>query len=146
MSLKNFFIAQTVLNDNNATLLELLDPPYEQLHAINIMPSEIRNILRSLTISKASGPDLISPRLLREGADQLCIPLSNFFNRLIQVGVFTQVWKHANVTPIFKKGNKQIPNNYRPISLLSELGKTMERSVHKHFYNYCTQNQVFPPH
>ena len=71
---------------------------------------------------------------------------TNFFNRLIQVGVFPQAWKHANVTPVFKKGNKQIPNNYRPISLLSGLGKTRERSVYKHVYNYYIQNQVFTPH
>ena len=70
-----YFIAQTVLNDNNATLPELLDPPYEQLHAINIIPFEICDILRSLNISKASGPDLISPCLLRKGANQLCIPI-----------------------------------------------------------------------
>ena len=76
--LNEYFTVQTVLNDKNATLPELLDPPYEQLHAINIIPSEIRDILRFLSISKASGPDLICPRLLREGADQLCIPLSNF--------------------------------------------------------------------
>ena len=83
-------------------------------------------------MSKASEPDLISPRLLKEGANQLSFPLSKFFNRLIISGQFPQSWKKANVTPVYKKGEKQVCNNYRPISLLSVLGKIMEKSVHKY--------------
>ena len=88
---------------------------------------------------------LISPRLLREGANQLCTPLSKFFNRLIISGQYPQAWKYANVKPVYEKGDKQLPNNYRPISLLSVIGKTMERSVHNYVYNYCTQHKVFTP-
>ena len=46
---------------------------------------------------------------------------------------------------LYKKKDKQLPNNYCPISLLSSIGKTMERSVHKYVYNYFIQNQVFTP-
>ena len=98
-----------------------------------------------MNVSKASGPDLISPRLLKEGANQLSFPLSKFFNRLIISGQFPQSWKKANVTPVYKKGEKQLCNNYRPISLLSALGKVMERYVHKYVYNYLIQNKVFTP-
>ena len=63
------------------------------------------------------------------------------FNRLFISGQYPQAWKYANVTLVYKKGDKQLPNNYRPISLLSVIGKTIERSVHKYVYNYCTQHK-----
>ena len=140
-----YFINQSKLNDANRSPPELTEPTYERLYRINITSTDVRDILKSLNSSKASGPNLISPRLLKEGANQLCTPLSNFFNRLITSGQYPQAWKYANVTPVYKKGDKQLPNNYRPISLLSVIVKTMERSVHKYVYNYCAQHQVFTP-
>ncbi|KAF2350988.1 Reverse transcriptase domain, partial [Trinorchestia longiramus] len=49
------------------------------------------------------------------------------FNRSLETEIVPDDWKRGNVTPIFKKGNKQIPNNYRPISLTSIISKTIER-------------------
>ncbi len=92
--------------------------------------------------SKASGPDTISPRMLREAANELSQPLSNIFNQLVSTGQFPQTWKIANVTPIYKKSNPADPTNYRPISLLSCLGKIMERCIHKHLYNYLITNNL----
>ena len=140
-----YFIDQSRLIDANKFPPLLPEPTYARLKQIDITTSDVRDILKSLNISKASGPDLVSPRLLKEGANQLSTPLSKFFNRLINSGQFPQAWKKAHVTPVYKKGDKQICNNYRPISLLSILGKTMERSVHKYVYNYCIENKVFTP-
>ncbi|KAF2364719.1 Reverse transcriptase domain [Trinorchestia longiramus] len=53
--------------------------------------------------------------------------LTNIFNRSLETGIVPEDWKRASVTPIFKKGNKQIPNNYRPISLTSVISKAIER-------------------
>ncbi|KAF2365594.1 Reverse transcriptase domain [Trinorchestia longiramus] len=53
--------------------------------------------------------------------------LTNIFNRSLETGITPDDWKRANVTAIFKKRNKQIPNNYRPISLTSVISKTKER-------------------
>ena len=143
--LNEYFINQSKLNDANKSPPELAEPTYERLNRVNITSIDVRDILKSLNPSKASGLDLISTRLLKEGANQLCTPLSKFFNRLIISGQYPQAWKYANVTPVYKKGDKQLPNNYQPISLLSVIGKTMERSVHKYVYNYCTQHKVFTP-
>ncbi len=92
--------------------------------------------------SKASGPDTISPRLLREGANELSKPLATIFNMLLSTSMFPKAWKLANVTPIYKKSNPAHPTNYRPISLLSCLGKLMERCIHKHLYNYLINNNI----
>ena len=88
-----------------------------------------------MNATKASGPDLISPRLLKEGADIIARTYSIIFNRSLDQGYFPKTWKEANVT-IYKKDNKSSPSNYRPISLLSQSAKVMERCVHKYFHNY----------
>jgi hypothetical protein len=51
-----------------------------------------------------------------------------------------------NVTPVFKKYNPSKVNNYRPISLISVLGKVMERCIYKQFYNFLLKNSIIPPH
>ena len=52
------------------------------------------------------------------------------------------IWKRANVSPVHKKDDKGSVDNYRPISLLSSVGKTMENLVHKHVHNYLLENSI----
>ena len=66
----NFFAMQTELDDSNAVLPNLKEPEY-RLADITIDESEVDDALKILNSSKASGPDLINPRLLKEGASQL---------------------------------------------------------------------------
>jgi hypothetical protein len=92
--------------------------------------------------SKACGPDLIRPKLIREGSAELVLPLSVFFTKLLDQSTFPSSYKLANVTPIYKKGDPSNPSNYRPVSLLSCMGKLMERCVHKYLYNYIIENRL----
>lgn len=141
----SFFIHQTQLSGVPPLLPEVINPQYPALESITITPIEVKDVLRNLNVTKASGPDLMSPRLLKEAANELCTPLSVFFNRLIQEGRFPLAWKLSNVVPVHKKDDQNIPDNYRPISLLSNLGKSMEKCVHKHVYNYCITNNIISP-
>ena len=118
-------------------------PQYDLTDSFTITSQEVFDILNGLDISKASGPDLVNPRLLKEGASCLSAPLSKFFNHILCIGKFPQLWKEANATPVFKKGDRHIPNNYRPISLISCIGKVMERVIHKYAYNYCLDHSIF---
>ncbi|KAF2354344.1 Reverse transcriptase domain [Trinorchestia longiramus] len=88
---------------------------------------EVEEQLSILNPYKSTGPDGLGPRKLKETAEVISEPLTNIFNRSLETGIVPDDWKRANVTPIFKKGNKQIPNNYRPISLTSVISKTIER-------------------
>ncbi|KAF2343715.1 Reverse transcriptase domain [Trinorchestia longiramus] len=88
---------------------------------------EVEEQLSNLNPYKSTEPDGLGPRILKETAEVISEPLTNIFNRSLETGIVPDDWKRANVTPIFKKGNKQIPNNYRPISLTSVISKTIER-------------------
>ena len=74
----------------------------------------------------APGPDGINLRILKELAKEVSLPLAIIFNKLLQTGVVPEDWKCANVVPIFKKGSKVDPANYRPISLTSSRVKLLE--------------------
>ena len=97
-----------------------------------------------INATKASGPDLISPRLLKEGANIIARTYSIIFNHSLDQGYFPKTWKEANVT-IYKQDNKSSPSNYRPISLLSQSAKVMERCVYKYFHNYVISNHILTP-
>ena len=112
---------------------------------ITITIQDVSDVLENLNITKTSGPDLISPRLLKEGAPVLAKPMSKLLNRSLQQGYSPSSWKDANVTPIHKKEDKSLPSNYRPISLLSTVRKPMERCVHKHLFNYIGRNILLTP-
>ena len=115
------------------------------LEFIIITIQDVSDNFYHLDVTKACGPDLISPRLLKGGCHILAHPYSIIFNRSLKKEYFPLSWKDANVTPICKKENKSLPSNYRPLSLMSIDGKTMERCVHKHLYNYMVTNQLFTP-
>ena len=95
-----------------------------------------------INTTKASGPDFIHGRLLKEGADILCKHLSKIFNSSLSTSYFPDIWKIANVVPIFKKGDKTNVSNYRPISLLCVMGKVFEKCVFKYLHNYLVSHNL----
>ena len=80
-----------------------IPPEYPLLEMVNISSQDVHDILRNLNITKAPGPDLINPRLLKEAAAELCGPLSVFYNRLLHEEIFPIDYKKSNIVPIHKK-------------------------------------------
>ena len=131
--------------DDANTELPHIDPSNHTLDSIVLSCQDVKDALLHLNVTKASGPDLISPRLLREGGDILALPYSIIFSRSLDQGYLPSSWKEANVTPIYKKYDKSLPSNYRPISLLSQSAKVMERCVHKYLNHYVICNNILTP-
>jgi len=99
------------------------------LRDIEITKDSISNKLSKFKANKAPGVDGIVPRLLVENADILNLPLLYMYKKSIESGREPNDWKKANVTAIFKKGDKSSPCNYRPVSLTSHVCKVLESLV-----------------
>ncbi|KAF1444227.1 hypothetical protein FQV21_0013191, partial [Spheniscus demersus] len=113
-------------------------PPIIQEEAVN-------DLLRHLDAHKSMGPDGIHPRVLRELAEELAKPLSIIYQQSWLTGEVPDDWRLANVTPIYKKGRKEDPGNYRPVSLTSVPGKIMERFILRALTRHVRDNQGIRP-
>ena len=69
-------------------------------------------------------------------------PLRIIFENILKTSIYPDIWKRANITPIFKKEDKQLVKNYRPISLLPICGKIFEKLLFKSLYSYLIANKL----
>ena len=86
--------------------------------------------MQNINPNKATGPDGIPGHLLKIGSEQLAPIFTTFFQASLNQGTIPDDWKRANITPLFKKGDKTNPENYRPVSLTSIVCKLLEHIVH----------------
>lgn len=142
-TLNEFFLTNSTIDTTNARLPQPNLLTQNSLDTIQLNDDDVLQLLNSVDTSKATGPDNISPKMLKEAAPSIARPLTRLFNLSLSTCVFPDIWKQANVIPLYKKGNKSIPNNYRPISLLSIVGKILEKAVFKHTFNHIRDNELF---
>ena len=103
----------------------------------------IHKQLVSLKANKAAGPDGIGPRVLKEMADVLAKPLTTLFQSSLDTGKVPQDWKTASVCPVYKKGEKYLAENYRPVSLTCITSKIMEHIITSQLQTYAEDNNIF---
>ncbi|KAK4806905.1 hypothetical protein QYF61_012626 [Mycteria americana] len=125
--------------------LELEDRDGDQTGAPIIQGEMVSDLLHHLDTHKSMGPDEIHPRVLKELADVLTKPLSIIYQQSWLTGEVPADWRLANVTPIFKKGRKEDPGNYRPVSLTSVPGKLMEQIILSAITRHVENNQGIRP-
>ena len=114
------------------------------LDSVNFDSAEVLLQLKSLKLSKATGPDGISARVLRECASVLAPSLFRMFSLSLNSGQVPKEWKHARVTACHKTGAKSNPVNYRPISLLPIASKVLERIVTRRLQTFLNNNGSLP--
>lgn len=103
---------------------------------------EIKNMMGSLEVRKAVGPDGVSGWILRECREQLAEKVCEVIDASLREGVVPQDWKRANIVPIYKSGNKRDPLNYRPVSLTSVVAKMCERVVKNRWTDFLEKNDI----
>ena len=108
-----------------------------------ISPEKTLNILKGLNPSKAAGIVNLSRKFLKDDAYILARPISQLYNLSIKLNLFPRSCKIAKVKPLFKKGSKTDPKNYRPISLIPILSKAIERVIHDQTQELLSKNKIF---
>jgi hypothetical protein len=103
---------------------------------------ELLALIGSLVDSKCPGPDNIGPRLIKEIQEIIVEPLLYIVNLSFNTGVFPDRLKVAKVLPVYKKGERSLMSNYRPISLLSIFSKIIEKLMHKRLYSFLIKNSI----
>jgi len=125
-------------------------PPFEfltnqRLATLSVTSHEVYNVLVGLNVSKATGPDNIGNFLLKICAGAISNSVAKLFNHSLETQKFPTKWKFSNVVPVHKKSSRNEKANYRPISLLCNISKAMERLVHNKMYDYLTSNSLLTP-
>ena len=113
-----------------------------EINSINTDFEEVLDICKNIELSKSSGIEFLSTNILKDAFMVSINQLVFLFNLSLSTSIFPEDWKRATIIPLFKTGNKNIVNNYRPVSLLSLPGKMLEKIVHKRISNHLEENDL----
>jgi hypothetical protein len=102
----------------------------------------IEHLLKSIDPRKANGPDLIPTRVLKECAEEIAPYLRIIYEQSFVTGEVPQDWTTANVTAIYKKGDRSTPSNYRPVSLTCVPCKLMEHIIYSHIMAHLNDHSI----
>ena len=117
-------------------------PSKDSMFCSPVLPDEVAKIIQKFPNSKAPGQDNIGAKILKEISNQLVMPLAYLFNLSFTTGEVPEQLKIAKVIPVYKKGERNLPENYRPISLLSIFDKIMEKLMYARLSNFLENNKV----
>ena len=150
----NFFKKiNTVKNENNnfqSLIMSKLKDKLKELdsnkaeHNLNnlINTKEILKAVKTLKNGKSAGIDCISNEMIKSGIQVLLNPLCKLFNLVFQTGNFPKIWNESFISLIHKKGDKHDPNNYRGISITSNLGKLFNKIIHERLFEFIDSNKL----
>ena len=143
----NKFFAEQCTPLNNGSVLpsnqEFLTQ--ERLYSIDLSNDEILKLIRSLNVHKAHGHDDISIRMKKIYDKSLVKPLIMLFQNSMTSTHYPDIWKRSNIILVHKKNDKQLIQNYGPISLLSVFDKIFEKVVFNRIYNFLLNERLLNP-
>ena len=112
------------------------------LESIDITEDRVLQAIKSMKPNKTGGVDELNSSFLLEIGESVARPLAILFRQSLENGVVPEDWRNANVTPIFKKGSRKKPENYRPVSLTSHICKTLERIICQDMVRHLESNNL----
>lgn len=118
-----------------------LEPP-RSIFIYRVEPEEVMKITQTMRGGSAPGPDGLSPQAIKEIIGDIKLPLTHLFNMSISEGIFPRKFKNAKVVPLFKKGAKTDPANYRPISLINVIAKIYEKLLKHRLMSFLEENNI----
>ena len=140
-SIADNILAKRKYNGNKSFKDYLTNPLDISMALYSCDETEVKNLLTSLNPKKASGPNSIPTSILHLLANDICKPLSIIFNLSFNSGEYPDMLKIASAIPIFKKDSKLIVSNYRPISLLSNINKILEKLMFTRVYEFLEKHK-----
>ena len=137
----NAFFASVFTMEDMSDIPELDDRSGGNcIETVEFVAEDIKQRLEKLNPNKSPGPDCILSKVLNEAAEQLCKPLKSLFEASFINGVLPDPWKTGHISAIFKKGDRHLAANYRPVSLTSVVCKLMESIVKDALMNHFEQH------
>ena len=121
---------------------KMLSNKYTVMNQIHIMTNGVRKLLECIKTHNATGPDNIPAHLLHILSHQLAPFLTRLFQFSLDSGTVPTDWKTANIIPIFKKGDRHKPSNYRPVSLTSICCKLLEHILYSNIMKHLENNNI----
>ena len=118
---------------------------------IEVDQKQIEKKILKLDVNKASQSSDIPIKFLKENSDIFSNFLCCSFNNSIKLSISPEILKHADITPLYKKGKKDIKGNYRPVSILPNLSKIFEKCMfeEKHwiysYFIFLIKKKIFDP-
>ena len=122
---------------------KLFGPSYPDITKLNIIVNGVEKLLAGINPSKATSPDQIPCRILKEFSHELAPMLIAAFRQSLQHGKLPSSWLRANVAPIFKKAVSCVPENYGLGSLICISFKIMEHIICYHIRAYLDKHGVY---
>ena len=123
----------------------MLPPATEFPEELLCTEEQVFTLISSLSVSKSTGADGISARMLKQTTHSITPSVTKLFNLFLQSGIFPDDWKFARIVPIPKSGYPTNPSNYRPISILPLLSKLLERHVYNLLSAHFLENFPLSP-
>ena len=120
-------------------------PSYPDIDPLEIRESGVKKLLMGINPNKASGPDEIPCKLLKELSNELAPIFTHFFRQTYLSGELPSSWTQAWITPVFKKGQRNLAENYRPVSLTCVSCKLFEHILCTHIRGHLDKHGVLTP-
>ena len=112
------------------------------LDTVEITEDLVMKKLSALKVDKSQGPDGINPRILKECRSSIAKPLYIIFKKSLESGQLPSDFKNANISPIFKKRNRNSPENFRPVSITSVPCKILESIIRDNMTQHFESNNL----